>query len=126
MQAIYHVVNALKRNGKYYPAGSYFEADTEELHELVKAGVVVPVPGAKNTDQAAELVATREAEKAQLAEAEKATAPKNTWGPTPSEPEVPEEPTAQQEPEETEKTKEPEADEKQPETEPEDESGDNL
>jgi hypothetical protein len=103
MSAIYHVLTNLKYNGTDYPAGAFVQSETTEFDALVAKGLVEVVPGAKTVADAQAIVTGRVLEEAaEEAEAE-AEAPKDTWGPTPSEtqPEVTEEdvPTAPQEPE---------------------------
>lgn len=131
MTAIFHVATPLKYNGTNYPAGSFVEAELDALRPLVDAGVLVPVPGAKNASEAQAILDQRAADTAQLEAQTQAAEPKDTWGPQAPTVEEPEqeqttddtqeqEPTAPQEPEQTEQT-----DDAAPTT-PEDETGDNL
>jgi len=79
--SIFKVNSNFKHNGQPYQKDTVFEGTTEEFGHLAEAGVLTIVEGAKNVDEAVDIIveeAKKDDEKEKIE-----IAPENTWGPQP-------------------------------------------
>ena len=85
MQKIYLILQNVKHNGEYYPAGQLIQG---EFAGLVTSRIAREIIGAKSIEDAEAIIAKEKEVTGEQEKKEKEQVPENTWGPKKDEPEI--------------------------------------